>query len=178
MDTNTPLPEDLSFCIQYKDVLLVLIGGVCAALGGFAAAWYKARVAGQVRFRETLGEEKAKALGRAMRLFSTLRSIRIQGVHKDVLDFIRENNEWMLDNEAVLPQKSVENWHSVRSNVRSLMRNDGRLSTMGDGPDRDALIERIGKQEQYTDDLVKEAEQLIREELSLKPFKIHRPKKA
>ena len=117
METNTPSPEDLSFYAQYKELLLVSIGAMSAILGGFLAAWYNAHVAGKVRFKQTLGEQKARALGRAMRLFYALRSIRNQGVHKDVLDFIKDNNEWMLDNETVLPQKAAENWHSVRHNV-------------------------------------------------------------
>jgi len=177
MDPNTVPTEDLSFYAQYKDVLLVLLGAVCASLGGFAGAWYRAKLAGEVKFKESLAEQKANALGKAMRLLNGLRSIRIQGVHKDVLDFIREHNEWMLDNEPVLPQKAVENWHSVRHNVRSLMRKDSRLQGSDNGPQRNLLIEEIHHDEEFTDNLVKEAEQLIRQELSLKPFKIHRRKR-
>ena len=48
---------------------------------------------------------------------------------------------------------------------------------MADGPERSALIEDIIKKGRYTDELIKEAEQLIRDELGLKPFKIHHPGK-
>jgi hypothetical protein len=158
----------------FEEIILVLLGGVCASLGGFAARWYGVRTAGDIRCKETLGEQKAKALGRTARIFSNLSSVLIQGAHKDVLDFIKEHNEWMLDNEAVLPQKVAENWHSVRSNVRSLMRKDGSRQHMTEGPELDALIEEIVSGEDFTRQLAKEAEQLIRDELILTPFKIHR----
>ncbi len=157
-----------------KDVVLVLLGGVCASLGGVATAWYKARTAGQVRFKETLGEQKAKVLGRTMRILNGLRSTYIQGVSEDVLDFTKEHNEWMLDNEGVLPKKAVENWHSVRGNVRFIRLKEGALQRATRDATKEKLAEEASNAWKFGLELVEEAEQLVRKELDLGPFRIHR----
>lgn len=179
MDPNMPsVIEAVGVSPWYADFLLVLAGGVAAALGGLLTTMYQARVARRVKFEEVMGEQKAKALGKAMRLMNALSSILIQGAEKDVLDYIHQNNEWMLDNEPLLPQKAAENWHSIRHITLSMIRKDERQRKMEHGAERDQLIQEIGDEWQYTRELAKEAEALIRTEFGLAPFKVHRRQRA
>lgn len=175
MGSNLPfIGATVSASPWYAKILLVLVGGVSAALGGLVAMMYQAHEARRVKFEEVMGEQKAKALGKAMRLMNALISVLIHGGEKDVLNYIHENNDWMLDNEPFLPQKAAENWHSVRHNIRSLMDKRERLIHTEDGPDHNKLSDEIDEDWEFVDELTKEAEQVIRTELKLAPFRIHR----
>ena len=66
-----------------KDILLVLVGGICSALGGFLAAWYHARVAGKVKLQETIAERRVPAYGKGLELIGQVQSILVQGTKKE-----------------------------------------------------------------------------------------------
>jgi hypothetical protein len=36
--------------LAMKELLLVLVGGICSALGGFLAVWYRAKKASKIKF--------------------------------------------------------------------------------------------------------------------------------
>lgn len=176
MDPNNIIPQGIHSCFGgYKDLLLVLAGGLCATFGGFAGTWYKARKARKIKREETIGQQQVEAYKKALRLANKLSSILIQGIEDDVLEFISLNNPWVLDNEILLPPKFCEYWHSVRANVRSIKRKAKPLEKTEDGPERDKKIKELVDLESFTGKLANDAEKEIRKKLKLPPFKIHRP---
>ena len=158
-----------------KELLLVLIGGVCSAFGGFFATWYRARKASRIKFQETMGERKVAACGKGLELVGQLQSVLIQGTKKDALDFLYKHGDWFADNLILLPHTFVENWRSIRLNLKSVVRKDSTQRKMPDGERRDQMIEEIGETESFCDKLAKEAEEAIRKEAELPECKIRRP---
>jgi hypothetical protein len=182
MDPNALVQRaQLSLFAEYKDLLMVLAGGLCAALGGalggILTTWYRARTARRQKMEETIGAQKVDAYKKALRLASQLQSMLIQGTYGDVLGFIEEGNSWVIDNEILLPQVFAEYWHSVRANVLSAQRREQSQARLADGPERDTRIEELLQLEEFTRGLAKKAENTLRTELHLTPFKIHRPPK-
>ncbi len=178
MDPNSlSAASALSWFADFKDLLLVLVGGICAMIGGLLSAWYETRTARRRRMEEIMGEQKVDIYKKALRLASQLGSILIQGAYGDILDFIKKENAWVLENEILLPQKFAENWHSVRNNVLSAQRRAEAQDRMPDGPERDTRIDEVLTIDAFCQQLAQEAENVIRQELGLRPFKIHRPPK-
>ena len=52
----------------YKDLLLVLMGGLCATFGGLISTWYQARKARKIKREETIGQQQVEAYKKALRL--------------------------------------------------------------------------------------------------------------
>ena len=178
MNPNNIIPQDTqSWFVEYKDLLLVLVGGFCAAFGGFVSTWYRAKKARKIKREETIGQQQVEAYKKALRLASALGSTLIQGIEDDVLEYIRLHNPWVLDNEILLPPKFVEYWHSVRANVRSIKRKEKPVERMKDGEERDKKVDELVELEEFTRKLANDAEKEIRKKLKLPPFKIHRPPK-
>jgi len=182
MDVNSIDPNSLStlsIAPWWKDILLVLIGGGCAFSGSVVATIvsivYQTKKARQMKMEETIGIQKVDACKKALRLANQLSSILIQGIFDDVLGFMKTENSWVLDNEILLPPKFAQNWHSIRHNILSARRRDQICSKMADGPLLDKINDDITELEEFTDNLAKEAENAIRTDLGLPPFKILRP---
>ena len=178
MDLNSLIPaNNPSWFVEYKDLLLVLAGGFCAAFGGFMSTWFMVKNARKIKIAETIGQQQVDAYKKAMRLAGQLNLILIQGVYKDVLSFMSEENPWVIDNAILLPPKFVEYWCSIRLNVSSAQRKETPLEGMSEGPERDKRIEEIVQINEFNRKLAKDAEEEIRKELDLPPFKIHHPQK-
>lgn len=104
-------------CLRYdmiKELLLVIAGGFCSAIGGFAAIWYQAKKARQTRFEEMIGEQKLEVYKKALSLIDQIQTLLIQGVTDDVLKVLYDNGEWFSMNQILLPHTFVENWRSIR----------------------------------------------------------------
>ena len=126
-----------------KDLLLVIIGGFCSAFGGFFAAWYRAKMAGTIRLQETIAERKVAAYGKGLELIGQIQSVLIQGTEEDALKFIESHGSWFADNLILLPHTFVENWRSIRLNLRSAIRTDKTQEKMGDDAKREAMIDDV-----------------------------------
>ena len=107
-----------------KDFFLILIGGICSAIGGCIAVWYQAKKARQIRMEELRGEQQLEAFKKALSLIDQMQSLLIQGTTEDVLKFVYDNGEWFSMNQILLPHTFVENWRSIRLNLRSVKRKD------------------------------------------------------
>jgi hypothetical protein len=178
MDPNSLTPIDAqSWFSTYKDLILVLAGGFCAAFGGFTSTWYRAKKARKIKMEETIGQQQVYVYKKALKLADQLRSILIQGTYDDVLNFIKEENMWVVDNEILLPPKFAQYWHSVRSNVKSLKRKEQPVQNMPDGQDRDKKIDELVELDEFTLKLANDAEKEIRKKLKLPTFELHRPPK-
>ena len=178
MDTTSLEQTVNSFCFaEYKDLILVLAGGLCAAFGGFVSTWYRAKKARKIKMEETIGQQQVEVFKKALRLANNLSSILIQGEEADVLKYISEHNEWVIENEILLPPKFAQYWHSVRANVRSIMRKLIPLDRMKDGEEIDKKIDELDVLDEFTRKLANDAEKEIRKKLKLSPFEIHRPPK-
>lgn len=179
MDTNSLEQTVNSFCFaEYKDLILVLAGGLCAAFGGFVSTWYRAKKAREIKMEETIGQQQVEVFKKALRLANNLSSILIQGDEADVLKYISEHNEWVIENEILLPPIFVQYWHSVRANVRSIIRKLKPLERMKDGDEIDNKVDELDVLDEFTRKLADDAEKEIRKKLKLPPFKIHRPPKS
>jgi len=148
-----------------KDILLVLIGGICSALGGFLAAWYRARIAGRVRFQETIAERRVPAYGKGLELIGQVRSILVQGTKKDALAFLYDNGSWFADSLILLPHTFVENWRSIRHNLKIAVMYEDAQAKGKDGDKRDKIPYQTLEPRDFCDGLAKEAESSIRKEL-------------
>jgi len=176
MDPNSLISQDAqSWIIEYKDLLLVLVGGFCAAFGGFVSTLYRAKKARKIKREETIGQQQVEVFKKALRLADNLSSILIQGLEYDVLKYISKHNEWVIENEILLPPKFVQYWHSVRTNVKSIKRKRQLVDRMKEGPKRNEKIEELAQLESFADKLADDAEKEIRKKLKLPIFKIHRP---
>ncbi len=161
-----------------KELLLVLIGGICSAFGGFLAAWYRAKKAQKIKLQETIGERKVAAYGKGLELIGQVQSVLIQGTEKDALEFLYKHGEWFADNLILLPHTFVENWRSIRLNLKSAIRKDKAQSKMEEGEKRNQVIEELGNLASFCDSLAREAEESIRNELDLPECKVKRPAEA
>lgn len=156
-----------------KEFLLVLIGGICSAIGGCIAIWYQAKKARQIRMEEVKGEQQLEACKKALSSTDRLWDLLIaqRGVTDDALKFLRDNGEWFSMNQILLPHTFVENWRSIILNLRSIKRQE---ETLG-GPARDRVIEQIGKEEKFVKQLVRDMDNMLRKELGLKEVNIKIP---
>lgn len=178
MDPNSMISQDTqSWIIEYKDVLLVLVGGFCAAFGGFVSTWYRAKKARKIKMEETIGQQQVEVFKKALILANNLSSILIQGDEDDVLKYISKYNEWVIENEILLPPKFSQYWHSVRANVKSIKRKLIPLERMKIGDEADEKIDELGELDEFTRKLANDAGKEIRKKLKLPPFEIHRPPK-
>lgn len=161
-----------------KDLFLVFIGGFCAAFGGFASTWYRAKRARKIKMRETIGEQQVEAYKNALSLISQLKNVLIQGIHEDAVTFMTKHNQWISENTILLPHEFVQNWWSIRSNLSTTKRKDEIQAKMTDGLGRYQLIEEVGEADSFMDNLAEKAGKKIRKELGLPDVKIQRPPKA
>lgn len=150
-----------------KELGLILVGGACAAGGGFLSAWYQSTKARKIRFEEILGERKVEVYQKALSLALQLQSVLIQGTIEDSLGFVNSNHSWVCDNAIFLPEKYEQNWKSVLLNLRSIKRLES-----GRGSDEQA--DKLTEMESFVDTLAKEMEQITRKELGLDEIKIQR----
>lgn len=161
-----------------KDVVLVLIGAASSIVGGFLATWYRARIAGKVKFQETIAERKVSAYGKGLELIGRVQSILVQGTKKDALDFLYANGSWFADNLILLPHTFVVNWRSIRSNLRkAIMYHDAQEKMNGDDR-RKKIVDQVVEAQDFCDELAKEAESSIRKELGLPEFVVRHPPNA
>ena len=157
MDANSIDPNSLSNLLitpWWKDILLVLVGGLCASAGSvavaFASIWYQAKKARQIKMEETIGQQKVNVYRKALRLPTQLHYILIAGIYDDVLDFMETENPWVLENEIFLPAKFTRYWHSVRHNIYSAKITEKVQSRMADGDERDKKIKEIVEIDTFT----------------------------
>lgn len=152
-----------------KELLLVLVGGVCSAFGGFLATWYRAKKAGKIKFRETIEERKVAAYGKGLDLIRQLQSVILQRTQEEAFRFIyEEHGNWFADNLILLPHTFVENWCSIRSHLQSA------ISEREAGMPQEKGLE---PPQTFRRRLAHEAEESIRNELGLPEFKIKKPRR-
>jgi hypothetical protein len=160
-----------------KDFFLILIGGLCSAIGGCIAIWYQAKKARQIRMEELRGEQQLEACKKALSLIDQIQTLLVQGIDEDVLKLLYDSGEWFSMNQVLLPHTFVENWRSMRLNLRSIMRKDQVQRKMVDGPKRDKKISEIGNAQEFVQKLATEADEVLRKELGLKEVNIKKPDK-
>jgi hypothetical protein len=127
-----------------KAFLLVLVGGICSAIGGCIAIWYQAKKARQIRMEEVRGEQQAEACKKALSLIGQTRSLsKSQGTTEDLIKVLRDNREWFSMNQILLPHTFVENWMSIESNLYSAKRKENEQQKMTDATKQDKIAEDL-----------------------------------
>ena len=154
-----------------KDLFLVLIGGLCAAFGGFVSVWYRAKNARKIKMEETIGEQKVEAYKKALSLISQLQGLLIQGTHEDGISFMKEHHKWLSNNIILLPHTFVEKWHSIAVQLQKCKRRANAPENMARDK-KDRLINELDELADSMDCLAEEAEMEIRNELGLPQVKV------
>ncbi len=153
-----------------KELLLILAGGACAALGGFLSTWYQSSRARKIRFEEILGERKVAIYQKALLLAMQLQEILLQATAEEALSFTEQHHAWLCDNVLFLPHPYEQNWQSIRFHLRSLIRRQSQA-------DAHQHATELTQLQSFMRDLAKEMEATIRKELNLPPVTIRRPPK-
>ena len=156
-----------------KDFFLILIGGICSALGGCIAIWYQAKKARQIKMEEVRGEQQLEACKKALYMISHIQSILLESPIY-VLKFLNENDEWLSTNQLFLPHTFVENWRSIQEEQRKLKRKYEIIEKTSNGARQDKLWDEANQMVDFVRQLAKEAEEILRKELGLKEVKIKR----
>jgi hypothetical protein len=149
-----------------KDLLLVLIGGICSTFGGFFATWYRAKKAGEIKFRETIGERKVSVFGMGLELIRQFQSVLIQNTKEDALEFLYEHGSWFVDNMIVLPHVFVENWQSIKLALHEIVQIEEALNKMPAGEKNQEMVENVIKKISSCRSLAGAAEKSILSELN------------
>lgn len=160
-----------------KEIFLVLIGGVCSALGGFVAVWYQVKNARKIRMEEVRGEQQLGACKKALSLIDQVCTLYIQSTEEDVLKIILDNGEWFSMNQVLLPHTFVENWRSIRINLRSMLRKNISLEKAQDETKQEAIKNDIIKTDKFIGELIEEADEVLRKELEMPKVNIKTPAK-
>lgn len=161
-----------------KEILLLLIGATFSAFGGYLAAWYRAKVAGKVKLQETIGERKLAAYGKGLELIDQLQSVLVKGNDEDALAFLTANGDWFAGNLILLPHAFVQNWRSIRLNLSKVIMYGNAQEKAKGHQMREKMVDHAVDAYDFCNELAKEAENSIRQELGLPEFVIRHPPKA
>ena len=165
-------------CLRYdmtKELLLVLVGGICSALGGFAAIWYQAKKAGQIRREEVRAEQGLEACKKALALSEQLWTFSISRSTDDTLKLLADNGEWFSINQLLLPHKFVENLISIRLAMSNIQDYESDLKRISGQEKMSDIAREISKNKTFIRKLINEMETVIRKELGSKEIKIRTP---
>jgi hypothetical protein len=177
MDPNSlTTPSYLTWVIELLGKGFLIL--ISAFFGTLFATRYQAKKARKIKMEETIGEQKVEAYKKALSLISQLSGAFIQRTHEDAIQFMNEHQRWFSENIILLPHKFVENWRSIWSNLRIAKMKEQAQAAMPDGPKREQMIKEVVELASFMDNLAKEAEKEIRNELGLPQVEIQRPPKA
>lgn len=164
--------EKLSWFTENKDLLLVLLGGICAAFGGFVSTWYLAKKARKIKMAETIGVQQVEVYKGALARISELNLLLLQGTIQEALGFITKNQQWFMDSIILLPHKFVENWISIRSNLYIGVNIETTQAAMRNGAERSKQIKKVLKLKEHAEKLGDEALKAIEKASGLRRPKI------
>lgn len=162
----------LSFFASIKDILLVLVGAICAALGGLIATWYQSKTARKIRREEVIGEKQVEAFQKAARLASQIQSLLIQGTLDDTIRFIQENGDWFWENRLFLPQGFQNKWCSIKGHLLNAKLLEESQKQKRNEAERSRKIDELVKLISFIRQLAKDAEREVLKELGTSPIEI------
>lgn len=160
-----------------KEFFLVLIGGICSAIGGCVAVWYQAKKARQIRMEELRGEQQLEACKKALSLIGTIQVLLQAKTPQDVLNFLDDNVEWFSMNQIILPHTFVVNWKSIMINLVNLQVLDKEAKELPDGENRDKKMKEAAETRKFNRKLAEEAKDILRKEMNLPEIRIKTPRK-
>ena len=163
--------------IIMKEFFLVLIGGICSAIGGCVAVWYQTKKARQIRMEELRGEQQLEACKKALSLIEKIQLFLQAKTPQDVLNFLDDNVEWFSMNQIILPHTFVENWKSIMTNLVNLQVLNEEVKGLPNGEIRDKKIKEAGEARKFNRKLAEEARNIVRKEMKLPEIKIKTPNK-
>jgi len=157
-----------------KEILLVLVGGVCAAFGGFVSMWYQAKKARKIRREEVIGEKQVEVYQQAAGVASNVQSRLMQDTLEGTLQYVQLQGEWFWKNRLLLPQGFQNKWISLKSNLRKAVRMEKAQEKQKDEDKREEQINTLVELQSFLDQLAEEAEKEILKELGLSLIEIEK----
>jgi hypothetical protein len=159
-----------------KEILLVAIGGVCSVMGGCIALWYQAKKARQIRMEEVRGEQQLEACKKALSLIGQIKRSLLKRTTDNTLKFLYDNDEWFSMNQILLPHTFVENWRAIMLNLNNMKLFEQAVKEALDGSEtKKQPVEDGVKTWEYTLELAKDAEEILRKELNLPEVNLKTP---
>jgi len=160
--------------LMLKEILLVLVGGACAAFGGFVSMWYHAKKARKIRREEVIGEKQVEVYQQAAGVASNVQSKLIQDTLEGTLQYVQLQGEWFWKNRLLLPQGFQNKWISLKSNLRKAVRMEKGQEKQKDEDKREEQINTLVELQSFLDQLAGEAEKEILKELGLSLIEIEK----
>lgn len=158
----------------YREFILVLIGGLCATVGGIISARYQAKTARKKKMEETIGVQQVELYRKALSLIGMVRAKLFQDTLENTLKFMDENNSWFWDSQMFLPSQFSNQWRTIDLELRSLLR---KKQSAAKDPGNDAKGDFVDQLEAFIGKKADKAEKDLRRRLKLKPIKVKRLKR-
>ena len=170
--------ENLSWFVENKDLLLVLVGGICAAFGGFISTWYLARKARKIKMAETIGVQQVEAYKEALTHITEVRLLLQHRTVREVNEYMTTHQPWFIKSVILLPHKFVENWVSIRTNLYHYANLAEIRAETSDRPEKSKLSTEALKLKKYAEELGEEAMKALEKASGLRRPKIQHPPEA
>ncbi len=100
-----------------QPLLMALLGGILATLGGVFAVRQQAQLARRIRMDEYFAEKKVEANAQAFKKAKVIQAMLIQAGTEQVLKQMRADEEWLFEQRLFLPGKFPERWLATRGCV-------------------------------------------------------------
>jgi hypothetical protein len=155
-----------------KDFFLILIGGICSALGGCVAGclaiWYQAKKTRQIRMEEKTADVQFEAQRKGLVLIRKLRTSLNKREHDDARKFYCDNGFWFSENWMFLPEGFVKGWKSIGLKLHDLSLIEQGEKETQDEEKKDKYIKEAVDLGALLPKLAVEAENALRKEMGLK----------
>ncbi len=164
--------EILVFFASIKDIILVLVGAICATLGGLISTWYQAKITRKIRREEIIGEIQVEAYQKAARVASQMQSILLQSTLENARRFVQENGNWFWEKRLFLPQGFQNKWCSIKAHLSNAGLLEEEIKHKANDKEREKPIKDLVNLKSSISRLAQDAEKEILEELGISPIQI------
>ena len=155
---------------MFKELLLVLVGGLCAAFGGFLATWYLAKNSRRIKREEVIGEKQVEVYQKAASIASNLQYRLLQGQKfQDIYKFVGANHNWFWENRPLLPKDYQNGWCTIKAHLMTAMQMD---ESVRGGTSLRKMEEDFLQLRNKLQNLVKQMEKEVLAELGCTPIEI------
>jgi hypothetical protein len=158
-----------NFILMFKELLLILVGGLCAAFGGFLAMWYQVKKSREIRREQIIAEKEVEVCSWAALQIYELQG-KLMGNLSNAIQFMDENNKFFMENILFFPKEFRDKWGSIRVNLNKANSLEEEIKKQPNNK-KEAELHCL---QVYLDKLAKEAEKAILDKIRQPPINIER----